>query len=156
MLRVLCVLGLPAGLPGLRPSPYWKQAGDAAGGQHAPPFPRRCLLGSLPPLCPKPHRPTTRPRPAPPPPAPAARSVGRCKRKFAEMCVRAVLAVADLERRDVNLDLIKAGFYARLKGFLLTCMILLGLGSAKSGGTSTSTSSRQGWRACFEFLRGCV
>jgi T-complex protein 1 subunit epsilon len=26
---------------------------------------------------------------------------------MAEMCVRAVLAVADLERKDVNLDLIK-------------------------------------------------
>ena len=36
-----------------------------------------------------------------------ARSVGRCKRKFAEMCVNAVLAVADLDRKDVNLDLIK-------------------------------------------------
>ena len=35
-------------------------------------------------------------------------SVGRCKREMAEMCVNAVLAVADLERRDVNLDLIKA------------------------------------------------
>lgn len=33
--------------------------------------------------------------------------VGRCKRDMAEMCVDAVLAVADLERRDVNLDLIK-------------------------------------------------
>ena len=35
------------------------------------------------------------------------RSVNRCKREMAEMCVSAVLAVADLERRDVNLDLIK-------------------------------------------------
>ena len=34
-------------------------------------------------------------------------SVGRCKREQAEMCVKAVLAVADLERKDVNLDLIK-------------------------------------------------
>lgn len=34
-------------------------------------------------------------------------SVGRHKRELAEMCVKAVLAVADLERRDVNLDLIK-------------------------------------------------
>ena len=33
--------------------------------------------------------------------------VGRCKRDMAEMCVKAVLAVADLERKDVNLDLIK-------------------------------------------------
>jgi len=33
--------------------------------------------------------------------------VGRLKRPFAEMCVKAVLAVADLDRRDVNLDLIK-------------------------------------------------
>eukprot|EP00168_Porphyra_purpurea_P006889 TRINITY_DN1847_c0_g1_i5.p1 TRINITY_DN1847_c0_g1~~TRINITY_DN1847_c0_g1_i5.p1 ORF type:complete len:487 (+),score=159.76 TRINITY_DN1847_c0_g1_i5:208-1668(+) len=33
--------------------------------------------------------------------------VHRMKRELAEMCVEAVLAVADLERRDVNLDLIK-------------------------------------------------
>jgi len=33
--------------------------------------------------------------------------IGRCKRSMAEMCVKAVLAVADLERKDVNLDLIK-------------------------------------------------
>ena len=37
------------------------------------------------------------------------RSVGRLKRPMAEMCVKAVLAVADLDRRDVNLDLIKVG-----------------------------------------------
>ncbi len=29
------------------------------------------------------------------------------KRDMAEMCVKAVLTVADLKRRDVNLDLIK-------------------------------------------------
>lgn len=34
-------------------------------------------------------------------------SVGRCKREQAEMCVKAVLAVADLARKDVNLELIK-------------------------------------------------
>ncbi len=44
-------------------------------------------------------------RPTPPCPTPC--SVGRLKRPMAEMCVKAVLAVADLERRDVNLDLIK-------------------------------------------------
>jgi chaperonin GroEL (HSP60 family) len=33
--------------------------------------------------------------------------VNRCKRTLAEIAVRAVLAVADLERKDVNLDLIK-------------------------------------------------
>ncbi len=33
--------------------------------------------------------------------------MGRLKRQMAEICVRAVLAVADLPRRDVNLDLIK-------------------------------------------------
>ena len=33
--------------------------------------------------------------------------VNRCKRSLAEIAVKAVLAVADLERRDVNLDLIK-------------------------------------------------
>lgn len=34
-------------------------------------------------------------------------SVNRCKRSLAEIAVKAVLAVADLERKDVNLDLIK-------------------------------------------------
>jgi hypothetical protein len=34
-------------------------------------------------------------------------SVGRLKRQMAEICVKSVLAVADLGRRDVNLDLIK-------------------------------------------------
>lgn len=33
--------------------------------------------------------------------------MSRCKRSLAEIAVKAVLAVADLERRDVNLDLIK-------------------------------------------------
>ncbi|KIZ07243.1 T-complex protein 1 subunit epsilon [Monoraphidium neglectum] len=37
----------------------------------------------------------------------SSKVVGRLKRPMAEMCVKAVLAVADLERRDVNLDLIK-------------------------------------------------
>ncbi len=34
-------------------------------------------------------------------------SVGREKQAMAEICVKAVLAVADIVRRDVNLDLIK-------------------------------------------------
>ena len=33
--------------------------------------------------------------------------MNRCKRSLAEIAVKAVMAVADLERRDVNLDLIK-------------------------------------------------
>ncbi|KAK3266815.1 T-complex protein 1 subunit epsilon [Cymbomonas tetramitiformis] len=37
----------------------------------------------------------------------SSKIVGRCKRSMAEMCVKAVLAVADLERKDVNMDLIK-------------------------------------------------
>ncbi|GBG85959.1 hypothetical protein CBR_g40771 [Chara braunii] len=37
----------------------------------------------------------------------SSKIVGRCKRKLAEIAVKAVLGVADLERRDVNLDLIK-------------------------------------------------
>eukprot|EP00201_Polytomella_parva_P019310 CAMPEP_0175059804 /NCGR_PEP_ID=MMETSP0052_2-20121109/12635_1 /TAXON_ID=51329 ORGANISM="Polytomella parva, Strain SAG 63-3" /NCGR_SAMPLE_ID=MMETSP0052_2 /ASSEMBLY_ACC=CAM_ASM_000194 /LENGTH=535 /DNA_ID=CAMNT_0016325393 /DNA_START=110 /DNA_END=1717 /DNA_ORIENTATION=- len=37
----------------------------------------------------------------------SSKVVGRLKRQMAEICVKAVLAVADLERRDVNLDLIK-------------------------------------------------
>jgi len=37
----------------------------------------------------------------------SSKIVGRCKRRLAEMCVDAVLDVADIERKDVNLDLIK-------------------------------------------------
>ena len=37
----------------------------------------------------------------------SSKIVGRVKRDMAETCVRAVLGVADLERRDVNLELIK-------------------------------------------------
>lgn len=37
----------------------------------------------------------------------SSKIVGRCKRDMAEICVRAVLGVADLERKDVNLELIK-------------------------------------------------
>lgn len=37
----------------------------------------------------------------------SSKIVGRYKRQLAEMCVESVLTVADLERRDVNLDLIK-------------------------------------------------
>ncbi|CAL5219723.1 g1618 [Coccomyxa viridis] len=37
----------------------------------------------------------------------SSKIVGREKRTMAEICVKAVLAVADLERKDVNLDLIK-------------------------------------------------
>lgn len=33
--------------------------------------------------------------------------MNRCKRSLAEIAVKAVLAVADLERKDVNLELIK-------------------------------------------------
>lgn len=53
---------------------------------------------------------------------PPARSVGRHKRELAEMCVQAVLAVADLERRDVNLDLVKVG------GWLVLWLWVLGAG----------------------------
>ena len=37
----------------------------------------------------------------------SSKIVNRCKREMAEICVKAVMAVADLERKDVNLDLIK-------------------------------------------------
>lgn len=37
----------------------------------------------------------------------SSKIVNRCKRMLAEIAVKAVLAVADLERKDVNLDLIK-------------------------------------------------
>jgi hypothetical protein len=38
---------------------------------------------------------------------------------MAEICVRAVLAVADLERRDVNLDLIKVSEWGGATGIRL-------------------------------------
>ena len=34
-------------------------------------------------------------------------SINRCQRQMAEIAVKAILAVADLERKDVNLELIK-------------------------------------------------
>lgn len=37
----------------------------------------------------------------------SSKIVGRCKRAIAEICVNAVLAVADIERQEVNLELIK-------------------------------------------------
>merc|ERR1712216_799238 len=37
----------------------------------------------------------------------SSKIVNRCKREMAEICVKAVMAVADLERKDVNLELIK-------------------------------------------------
>jgi T-complex protein 1 subunit epsilon len=37
----------------------------------------------------------------------SSKVVGRLKNQMAEICVKAVLAVADLDRKDVNLDLIK-------------------------------------------------
>jgi T-complex protein 1 subunit epsilon len=37
----------------------------------------------------------------------SSKIVGRCKRILAEICVRAVLAVADIDRKEVNLELIK-------------------------------------------------
>lgn len=58
---------------------------------------------------------STRP-PAVPPSLPHRCSVGRHKRQLAEMCVKAVLGVADLERRDVNLDLIKVRMGAGCRG----------------------------------------
>eukprot|EP00271_Cylindrocystis_brebissonii_P015729 TRINITY_DN38713_c0_g1_i1.p1 TRINITY_DN38713_c0_g1~~TRINITY_DN38713_c0_g1_i1.p1 ORF type:complete len:537 (+),score=146.67 TRINITY_DN38713_c0_g1_i1:217-1827(+) len=37
----------------------------------------------------------------------SSKIIGRCKRMFAEIAVKSVLSVADLDRKDVNLDLIK-------------------------------------------------
>ena len=59
---------------------------------------------------------------SPPWPLPS-RSVGRCKRVFAELCVKAVLSVADLERKDVNLDLIKVGRAEGLPAFVVAFLL---------------------------------
>ena len=37
--------------------------------------------------------------------------VNKNKRQMAEIAINAVLSVADIERRDVNFDLIKVKFY---------------------------------------------
>lgn len=37
----------------------------------------------------------------------SSKIVSRCRRQMADMCVEAVMSVADMERRDVNLDLVK-------------------------------------------------
>ena len=57
-------------------------------------------------------------------------SVGRCKADMAEMCVKAVLAVADLSRKDVNLDLIKVELLLLL--LLLLLLYVWQLGSSVS------------------------
>jgi T-complex protein 1 subunit epsilon len=46
---------------------------------------------------------------------PVAHSVSKAHRQFAEIAVQAVLAVADLERRDVDFELIKVTHLARLQ-----------------------------------------
>ena len=46
-------------------------------------------------------------------------SVGRLKRHMAEICVKAVLAVADLDRKDVNLDLIKVSTCPSMMSLLI-------------------------------------
>lgn len=48
----------------------------------------------------------------------SSKVVNKCLRKFAEMAVDAVLAVADLQRRDVDFELIK------IEG-LLCCALFL-------------------------------
>ena len=50
-------------------------------------------------------------------------SVGRYKRQMAEICVKAVIAVADLQRKDVNLELIKVCTCCQIMAFrLLACL----------------------------------
>lgn len=51
--------------------------------------------------------------------------VNRCQRQLAEICADAVLAVADLERRDVNLDLIK--IHTRVGGSLEETKLVHGI-----------------------------
>ena len=51
--------------------------------------------------------------------------VNRCQRQLAEICANAVLAVADLERRDVNLDLIK--IHTRVGGSLEDTKLVHGI-----------------------------
>jgi T-complex protein 1 subunit epsilon len=51
--------------------------------------------------------------------------VSRDQRRLAEICAKAVLAVADLERKDVNLDLIKVQTKVGGKWCLCSVLFLL-------------------------------
>lgn len=58
------------------------------------------------------------------------------KRQMAEICVKAVMAVADLDRKDVNMDLIKVskaiyltfGFAKHLLLFVVVVVVLTSQG----------------------------
>jgi T-complex protein 1 subunit epsilon len=51
--------------------------------------------------------------------------VSRCKRQLAELCVKAVLSVADMERRDVDFELIKVD--GKVGGRLEDTMLVNGI-----------------------------
>jgi hypothetical protein len=74
-------------------------------------------------------------------------SVGRVKRDMAEICVKAVLAVADLPRRDVNLDLIKVCISSvpNSESWLLQ--------EALAGFLSTMYGCAGGWQSWWTFRR---
>eukprot|EP00218_Dolichomastix_sp_CCMP3274_P015487 CAMPEP_0170133558 /NCGR_PEP_ID=MMETSP0033_2-20121228/1379_1 /TAXON_ID=195969 /ORGANISM="Dolichomastix tenuilepis, Strain CCMP3274" /LENGTH=746 /DNA_ID=CAMNT_0010369053 /DNA_START=27 /DNA_END=2266 /DNA_ORIENTATION=+ len=55
----------------------------------------------------------------------SSKIVNRCKADMAKICVDAVMAVADLERRDVNLDLIKVE--GKVGGMLEDTMLVHGI-----------------------------
>ena len=47
--------------------------------------------------------------------------MNRCKREMAEICVKAVMSVADLERKDANLDL--TSWKVKLEKLEDTCLV---------------------------------
>ena len=67
----------------------------------------------------------------------SSKIVNRCKREMAEICVKAVMAVADFERRDVNLEISQGEFFTLVgpSGSGKTTMIrlLVGMDQPTSG-----------------------
>jgi T-complex protein 1 subunit epsilon len=55
----------------------------------------------------------------------SSKIVGRCKRQIAELCVRAVVAVADVDRKEVNIELIK--IYGKTGGKLEDSILVKGV-----------------------------
>ena len=55
--------------------------------------------------------------------------INRCQRKMAEIAVDAILCVADLERRDVDFELIKVGcLFVTLFVCLFACLFVCEFG----------------------------
>ena len=65
------------------------------------------------------------PLPSPPLPSPLLSSINRCQRKMAEIAVDAIVSVADMERKDVDFELIKVE--SKVGGKLEDTMLVKGV-----------------------------